>query len=157
MRRNSLEASGGCVLSFLMTIGELVEGRAGLVSFPFFLVKDVPALVRCHCRYGAMSLASQITEKHRQHSKPTNRIKTQEQLQNPSLTQSPDFHQISPLELHWRHRHFRDHSTLHLHNLLPMLPLNSFSVNVSNIISHLFKPSNSHEQGGVEEGNALAP
>ena len=32
------------------------------VSFCSFRVTDVPALVRCHCRYGATSLASQNPE-----------------------------------------------------------------------------------------------
>ena len=42
-----------------VALGKRELGLAWLVFFPgFFPVSDVPALVRCHCRYGTTSPAS---------------------------------------------------------------------------------------------------
>ena len=45
-----------------MTSGELLEELNWFSFFLSFVVTDVPALVWCHCRYGATSPASKILE-----------------------------------------------------------------------------------------------
>ena len=54
----------------------------------------------------------QTSKKHETRTKTTD--PTQPQLKNPTLPNSN-------LEFHGQHRHLRDHTTLHRHNLLPML------------------------------------